>query len=330
MTKNFRDKILSSNGVLGDGRAFVLMVFVPVISILPWLLVTGGDPPRGQSGGLFASVDIATVKPNGPALVREAAHRVQLMSVTSLLAFVSLLIGAFAVLRAWRTATKKMDHIVVGLVWLALIVVVGKLALGSTGDKRAYELLGQGLFANTLGMIDGGAPLRQLGRQLDWANGAVVFAATSLALAAASVAIAAHRFDKTDKPTELDRLTHQLDLILLLGAVVLVVGVIHVKEWHSGPLPFIYDKANVDAYSALATAHLGLQSVCFVGVLVGIYLPAAMVLQFRRNRLDPLPTEAGKANSVNPIVSSLFRVGAMLSPVLVGPLTSIAELKLPT
>ncbi len=330
MTGSCCGGLFSSNGVLGDGRAFVVTIFLPVACILPWLLVTGGDPPRGQAGGLFASVEIATVKLSGTALVQEAAHRVQLMSVTMLLAFVALVIGGFAALRAWTTAATKMDHVVLSSIWLALIVVVGWLAIGPAEDQRVYMLLGKGLFAGTLGAHDGGTPLKQLDRQLDWANGAVVFAATSLALAAASIAIAAQRLNRYDDLPKLDRLAQQLDLILLLAAVVLVVGVIHVKEWQLSPLPFISDKENAVAYSALATAHLALQSVCYVGVLVGIYLPAAIVLQFLRSRFDPAPVEASKAGMANPIVSSLFRVVAMLSPMLVGPLASMAALKLPT
>ncbi len=329
MTGKFRGGFFAPNGLLGDGRVFVLAILFPVACILPWLLITGDDPPRGQVSGLFAIVDVATVKPAGAALVREAAHRVQLMSVTMLLVFVAFVVGAFGILRAWTTAGKKMDHIVLSHVWFVLVVAVGWLALGPTGDQRVYTLLGKGLFASTLGAIDGGAPLRQLNRQLDWANGAVVFAATSLALAAASVAIAAQRLREKDDLPKLDRLGRQLDLILLLAAVVLAIGVIHVKEWQSAPLSFISDKANTDAYSALTTAHLALQSVCYVGVLVAIYLPAALALQHQRGTFEPV-SDKPVPERANPVFQSLFRIVAMLSPVLVGPLASIAALKLPT
>lgn len=215
-----------------------------------------------------------------------------------------------------------------GLIVIAIRFAFLKL---SPGSSPVYTLLGntpdsRGLFAATLGAIDNRQPLDMLEAQLDRANAAVVFAAVSLALAASSIGIAAQRLSGEADLPALNRLTQQLDLILLLGAIVLAIGVISIKQWHTGPLPFII-KENTAAYSALTAAYLAFQSVCYVGVLTFIYLPAALLLQSRHCCIDPAPTEEA-SRGTNPAFLSLFRVVALPSPVLVGPLASVAALKL--
>lgn len=335
MTGKSRDRLFAPNGLLGDGRWFALTIMLPVLCVLPWLLATRGKPPWGQEGGLFAEVTIAVIKYpfKGAPLVQEAANRLQSASLNMLLVFTALVISLFALTRTWTTARNASDRVVLYVAGAIVIAILFVFLRSSPDSPRAYELLGnapdgRNLFEATLKMVGDGLPLAMLNDQLDRANAAVVLAAVALALCASSIGIAAHRLSgKADLPT-LNRLGQQLDLILLLAAVVLGIGVIGIKQWHAWPLPFIDGDKDIAAYSALSAAYLAFQSTCYVGVLTFIYLPAALKLQSRRGQIDPKPVDTDWAQA-NPAFLSLFRIVAMLSPVLVGPLASMAALKLP-
>ena len=350
-----RDRSFALDNLLGDGRWFVLTILFPVVCMGPWWLATFGKVPWGQSWGLFAKVKIAVVNINccltQTQAIQEAANRVQSASATLLLVFVAIVVGVFALWRTSTTVRGKTNRLVLSIAWLIVIAFLAYALWPSPTNPRVYALLGNApdgrrlfdatlgsienrLFDATLGSIENRTPLNLLDDLLDWANYSVAFAAVSLALASSSIGIAAHQLaGKADLPV-LDRLSRRLDLILLLGAVVLAAGIITIKQWHGSPLPFILeaDSSKTDstkAYSALTAAHLAFQSVCYVGVLVGIYLPAALALQHRRSQLEPVPDKPA-SESGNPVFQSLFRIVAMLSPVLVGPLASIATLKLST
>jgi hypothetical protein len=92
--------LFARNGLLGDGRVFVLTIFLPLACVVPWVWATSGKVAQGVTWGLFAKVTIP-IEPKftGPAMVQEAADRLQSASINVLLVFVAVVVGFFALMR---------------------------------------------------------------------------------------------------------------------------------------------------------------------------------------------------------------------------------------
>jgi hypothetical protein len=81
-------------------------------------------------------------------------------------------------------------------------------------------------------------------------------------------------------------------------------------------------KNNYAAFLELKNGFIAIQSVCYVGALVLIFLPAAASIDSARRRL------AGLSGPTMFKVDQILRVLAILSPVLVGPITRFLAVKL--
>lgn len=302
----------------------VCLIVLPLIPVLPWMLLTG---PWSAKLGFVASVSVPTVAVTPAVRLNEYAGRVSSEAAAVLLCGVALVAGIAALVNAWRKASLTVEWPYLAGTWLVVALVVEMevvlkgVAAGAGASDRVYALLGD-LYAKTLGVIDGNrSALNALDMMLDVSNTAVIFAATSLALASAVAALEILRVKENGDPAGLKRLERRLDLILLGAAATLVAGTIAVAEWTAWPAVFVNDET-VKAYTRLTTAFMGFQGVCYVGVLVAIYLPAAWMLDSAYRELVP-----GEAGTTGPMLTRLTRLFAVLSPLLAGPVATFLGAK---
>jgi hypothetical protein len=81
-------------------------------------------------------------------------------------------------------------------------------------------------------------------------------------------------------------------------------------------------KNNYNAFIEVKKGFMAFQSVCYVGGLVLTFLPAALALNAARRRLQvPVPASGFG-------VDQIFRMLALLSPILVGPIVRFLSVKL--
>lgn len=339
-------------------RLLVLLTLLPLICILPWLLMTG-PADLGRKFGIVLmfkfqtlmdpanvgpSLQHATTKPDGPAptagvmsdllFSRAAAARLYSIAATIMLIIVAVVSGGFGWLSAWKTSAPRRDRVM--FCWLAPIMLLGVLWSIVPGEEyRIYDLLGQDVFKASVGKIDAGAGLTLLNWQQAINNTVLAIAGVGLAFAAALIAIRAYRLDHSSSWSEFHELKNRLDIVLLCSALLLAAGVIDAKQWSALPLPFFADDKLAAAYSGLTSAFIAIESVCFVAALVAMYLPAASMLERGRQRMlkDGTPAvpegAASKAPRIGFVASDLLRAAAILAPVLVGPVASFANLKIP-
>jgi hypothetical protein len=167
--------------------------------------------------------------------------------------------------------------------------------------------------------------------------------------------------------SKLDQLGRRLDLVLFATAAILVAGIIAVDSWSTWPSPLVAGKdtvivdrealqaaqkelsaqgvkvddpaysskvealkkeraddlkSNYSAFTELLNGFIAIQGICYVGGLVFTFLPAAVSLDAARRRLG-VPTAASAFG-----VDQIFRVLALLSPILVGPVAKFLSVKL--
>lgn len=340
-------------GWLGDGRYYVFAVLLPLACLAPWGIVTEAAPDhltKGQHWGVFSPVPIE-LKPfdprNLPEKIAVEEHINRLFSVATaiLLGIISISVTVLGLMTACREIATAKDRIVFGGVWLVLVAGLLVLMDPSQHGARIMALLGKDVFENTVRAIYDGKPYELLKSMLMAANVIVVIGGATLAVAVTTLAASASRLQGPSDLPALQRLRHRLDLILIAAALVLGVGLIDMKSWQAWPLPFV---VNVEPYQKLTNAFVAFQSVCYVGVLAALYLPTALVLdaalaRIRRNAIAQatgIPAavapandsragaEAGSLSSAGSPFAVLMRTVTVLSPVLVGPVATILQLKL--
>ncbi len=315
-----------------DNRLCLLLVFVPVLAMLPWFLIHHTPLALGQN------VSIAINQPSPTSVTAdEVTARISTFSAAILLLFIATAAGVFGLLRLWHAAPRMQDRgLLVGASALLLTTLV--IALYAIHDPL-YSLLGEKVFESTLGKIQQGAPLKVLTRELKLANFVVALAATALSAAAAAIAMAARRIRFVVQLEKYDRLSRSLDGVLLAAAAVLVSAIIFIKQWYAWPTAFMNENAKT-TFSGLTSAFLGYQSICYVGVLALIYFPAGFFLDRARSRMavnlkrvgQRLPAvrlvaaTAALAPSAPGHLDRLVRLLAITSPVLVGPITTLLPL----
>ena len=177
-----------------------------------------------------------------------------------------------------------------------------------------------------------------------WRHASAIWCRSTLPSVTISPRRSGSRLALSDLPT-LERLRRRLDLILFASALVLGIGLIDMKYWQAWPLPFV---ENGKDYERFTNAFIAFQSVCYVGVLATIYLPTALVLDAARARIklnagagladgrvappsandDLAASQASSLSAAVAPVAVLLRTVTVLSPVLVGPLATIVQLKL--
>jgi hypothetical protein len=321
---------------IADGRGYALLVLIPLGAISSWFFFASNSRLLGEvqfglsqfrASGLTAAIAAA-----------EYANRFNVMAAACLLVLTGIAAAGYAALAAYASVSRRRDRQVIAATWFIV------LALGGAGlvlsDTRIYQYLGTSLFAHTLG-IHPQRLLDLLDWKLDIANIVTLFAATTLAVAAASIAIAASRIVSLEQLDRHDRLNRRLDTILLASAAVLAAGVIEIKLWYAWPTPYI-DEGDRKAFAEVCNGLIGLQSVAYVGVLAGIYFPAGAVLDRARDRMrlelahrQKLHPEQQLARATEVLgtkptgrIEQLMRGAAILSPLLVGPAASFLSLKL--
>lgn len=317
-----------------DGRLCALLIVVPLVPILPWALVDLTPLADGQSLRFEQSQTRSTTG--------DAIGRMNSFTATLLLVVVALAAGLFGLMRLRRAATRTADRRLLLSGWAVLLVVVLFAVLGD--GSRIYQKLGNGVFERALS----GESLSMLDRQLDLANAVIAFAATALATTAAAIAMAGCRIRFVTQLNKYDRLSRNLDAVLIASAVVLVAGIIHVKQWYAWPTPSLADTSK-ESFANLTSAFIAYQSICYVGILALIYFPAGVILDRARGRMtadlrvavrrlsqDDSARKAGEARlatartALTPSAPGRFehlvRMLAILSPVLAGPITALLPL----
>jgi len=338
---------------LGDGRYYVFAVLLPLACLAPWGLVTEAAPDfptKGERWGVFSpvAIDLKPFDPSnlvGSMAIDEHVNRLFSASTATLLAIIAVAVTLMGLMIAWREIASTKDRIVFGCAWLLLIVVLISVMDPSRHGTRIIALLGHDVFDKTVGAIYGGKPLVLLKRLLMMASIIVVVGGATLAVAVTTLAASGSRLRTLDDLPILDKLRTRLDLILFASALVLGVGLIDMKQWQAWPLPFVVDAKQ---YEKLTNAFIAFQSVCYVGVLATLYLPTALVLNAARARIrrDAVAITAvgaatrspandgvtdNQASSLSSAVAPLavfMRSMTVLSPLLVGPIATIVQLKL--
>jgi hypothetical protein len=340
--------IFGPGGWLGDGRAYVFAVLLPLACLAPWGIATesaGKSQTYGERWGVFSRVPFEFVQRfdlknlDERLAVSEYVNRLHSVSTATLLAIIALSATLLGLMTAWREIRMPKDRIVFGGAWLLLITVLIWVIQPLEHGTRVMSLLGEGVY-DQFKIIQAGKPYKLLNGLLIAANFIMVVGGVTLAVAVTTLAASASRLQTLNDLPTLERLRRRLDLILFASALVLGVGLIDMKQWHAWPLLFVENK---DMYASLTNAFVAFQSVCYVGVLAGVYLPTAIVLDAARARIklnasggsveSPIasswPTDspaASLSSAVGPI-AVLLRTVTVLSPVLVGPLATIIQYK---
>jgi len=309
----------------------VVLIALPVLPIVPWMVLTGS----GLTWGWLTPVKVKlTIIPENLAAntwFGEVAGCVSTLSTAFLLCVVAAISGLAGLILVRCSKRGTPEGVCVGVAWLTEVALLSYLVVfkdhifPSESGGRLYKVFSPNLFDDTLGVI---APDRVLMRLLDGildaSNLMVIFAAVSLAAAAASIALEAIGLRNDRKRSDLKRLERRLDVVLLASAATLVAGMLLVKGWTAWPAPFL-DDATARSYGQMTAAFAGFQAICYVGVLVAIYVPAALTLEFEIRRVDRAAAERAESGS---LMNSLMRTLAVLSPVLAGPVATFLGTKL--
>ena len=333
-----------------EGRWLIVLVLLPVLCFELWSTMTSD---RAIAWGIFAPLNVNLIEPAAAksmetALVGAAANRLYSVASTTLLVFVSIGVGAYGWRSVWRSPKSRLDRQVVWGLSAALLVIVlhaldANLVLEKLGllvpakhADQVYRFLGNDVFDRAIGNIVGGSALALLKWQIVIGNHAVALAAISIVVSSSFVAIRATRLGVATDGAAEKELKNQLDLTLMVAALLLVAGVIDTKQWTALPVPFIAEEMRT-AYAAMINGFVALESVCFVGVLISLFLPSALLLERARGRIRQAGSgvvevgspPAPEAKSEGLAFADLIRVVALLAPVLAGPVATFVNIKLP-
>jgi hypothetical protein len=335
--------------VFDEGRWLVVLVALPALCFHLWSVMISDS---ALDWGIFARrLNVTLIEPKSmeTALVGAAAHRLYSVASTVLLVLVAIGVGAYSWWSVWRSPKSRLDgRVVWGLGVILFFIVLraldGDWILEEMGlkDKPAerthqvYRFLGDDLFKLAIGDMVGKGALALLHAQIVIANHAVALAAIGVVVGSSFIAIQATRLGAADDGPAAAELKNQLDLTLMIAAMLLVAGVIDTKQWTALPVPLI-DAEMRPAYVAMVNGFVALESVCFVGVLVSIFLPSALLLEQARRRIRQAGAGAVEAGAPPPpeakpeslAFADLIRVVALLAPVLAGPIATFVDLKLP-
>lgn len=337
-----------------QGRWLVVLILLPVFCFELWSNLTSD---RAIAWGIFFPLNVtliepgaADAKPMETALMGAAANRLYSVASTTLLVFVSIGVGVYGWRSVWRSPKSSPDRWVVrGLSVVVLVLVLhaldgnwvleqlGWLARPEKHSDQVYRFLGSDVFERAIGNLVGAGALSLLHWQLIIGNHAVALAAIGIVVSSSFIAIQATRLGAATDGPAAEELKRQLDLTLMIAAMLLVAGVIDTKQWTALPVPFIANKEMGAAYASMINGFVALESVCFVGVLVSIFLPSALLLERARGRIRNAsgggvqagspPAPVGKPESL--AFADLIRVVALLAPVLAGPIATFVNIKLP-
>jgi hypothetical protein len=338
------------------------LILLPSVPILLWLALLS---PMASKWHFISDIQILTVAKNdiSPDMrVSELANRVTALASTILLLILALPAGGLALV-----SVIKRSEAVKGIpqvekwpaefwVWLGWFAVLAILAI--VFAPQVFDLFGTTFNANTIERID--PNLTGLLRLQYYPSVlAAVFGGTALAAAATGIFLRADALsDPTVDGPKIDPLARRLDLVLFATAAILVAGIITVDTWSTWPSPLVLGKdtyidsealkaaaqqANVDpvsvaaslkdakakelknnynAFLELKNGFMAVQSVCYVGGLVLTVLPALLALNAARRRLHVPVATSGLG------VDQIFRMLALLSPILAGPIVRFLSIKL--
>lgn len=260
-------------------------------------------------------------------------YRARIVAMATTVLFVAIAIAAslfsFVTLRSLPHAQQVQRAFLSAWVLLggAIATILCFTSLGLT-DGRVYDLLGRQTFIATLGRIDGGKPLFFLHRITDVGNVGVAFACTGLALTACSIALLIRRCRRKSDLKLLESLAARQDQLLATAATLLVAGTIWTRSWHSWPTPFLTTE-QATLHNTVASGVLSYQSVCYVVILMGLYLPLAFLRIHAQRKIVPDQASKDESNGPwGPGVAAGLRTLAMIAPVLAGPFTDLFGTKL--
>jgi hypothetical protein len=341
--------------LFGEGRWLVALVLLPAFCFLLWQTMISD---QAKAWGIFIPLNVTLIEPGETptatksmetALVVAAAHRLYSVASTTLLVFVSIGVGAYGWRSVWRSPKSRLDRRMIwGLSTVLFLLVLreldGNWILEEAGllhrptghVDQVYRFLGDHVFERAIGTFVGGNALALLKWQFLIGNNAIALAAIGVVVSSAFIAIRAARLGAaTDGPAAAE-LKNQLDMTLMIAAMLLVAGVIDTNQWTVLPVPFIAEEMRA-AYASMINGFVALESVCFVGVLVSIFLPSALLLERARGRIrqarsgevEARSPPAPEAKAEGLAFADLIRVVALLAPVLAGPVATFVNIKLP-
>lgn len=162
-------------------------------------------------------------------------------------------------------------------------------ALCPTIDDK-YMIVAPRLFSDTLGQLpySGGRLTELLSLITNFVNISVAIAALAVALATCAQLVSpatkvpAPQIIATARTYASQMKT--LNRLLYASAVVLVLGILHVQQWLQWPEAFL-DSKTTKEYAALKKSYLTLEGTLFTTLLASIYLPAALSIRARVERL---------------------------------------------
>ena len=342
------------------------LILLPSAPILLWLLLLSPTAREWHIITDIDIQTVAKADITSDMKVSELANRVTALASTALLAILAFPAGLLALFSVIKRGEPVRMLPQVGKwpfefwVWLGWFAFL--LAMVLAFSPQVFELFGTKFNANTIEKIDPRL-INLLRLQYYVSTIAATFAGTALAAAATGIfRLARELTDPNTEVPKIDPLARRLDLVLFATAAILVAGIIAVDTWSTWPSPLVAGKdANVDRqalqaarselapqgikpddpkvsalrdikakelknnYSAfvdIKNGFMAFQSVCYVGGLVLTVLPAAWALNAARRRLKVPVATAGFG------VDQIFRMLALLSPILVGPIVRFLQIKL--
>lgn len=178
--------------------------------------------------------------------------------------------------------------------------------------------------------------IREVETLLALSQAFAVGAALLLLIAASATLKPSAATDNTEAGRELRRRQRLLQVVLYLGAVVLVAGTVQVVTVYQVPVPLLAGEAERAAMSRLAQGLSVATGGLWTLVLLAIYAPAALILRHRATRLAGHAFDSREAESeeswleemglASSWTSQLARLAAVASPLLTsGPAALLIE-----
>jgi len=242
----------------------------------------------------------------------ETAGRYRFLAATWMFAGLAFLVFVMAVIDLRRAMTQQTQ--VLGAAVLALIFAIAlSPSIGFMQDPdalRIYDRLGGDVFKVALGQgrlpgcdlpqdrwllgTCGDIPvISLLNRMFDVINIAAGLGVGGLAVGMILCLKVGENDNLETRASRLERNMLQMRRQLYLSGLVLTFGVFFVISWMRWPLPMI-DAAHAEAYGAVISAAMLYTGVYFSLLILSFYLPVALVLEGRKQKLAELAEADGK------------------------------------
>lgn len=331
----------------GFDRRYLLLTAVPMGVYLLFYFIIANTRNVGIEFGVIPFEQFPSVAH------AEAKYRYFWISAFLVSGAVSLAVIASCVMSLYReTPPPHRPLIILLVVFIVVAIAIYESFPDFFEQKRWYEYMGEGLYEATLGKMPvttglNEGPLQPVLQKLDIGlNFVKILGATALIIIGVGSILALSHItaEKVDNPKtftkhktkHLARNVARLKNYLYQGSAVYVFAMIAMMSWMFWPIPFLSVDNVKLAYRELVVGSAILQGVGYTLGVAAIYLPPAVLLRHRINRMANQELVGNEAASVEEWLrerglhfqplDELRQVAAMLLPVAISAIPALTNI----